>query len=81
MMRAQVPSSNKANIVTGYFWSLLEPFQDVVSDGVSNVVCLAFWRAGTKTRCGNALVKLGPVKDLGWSLAFTLDDVGIAVSH
>jgi hypothetical protein len=81
MMCTQVPGSNKTNVVASHFWSLFKPFQNVVSNGVGNVVCLSLWGTSAKARCGNALVKFGPIEDLGWSLAFTLDDVGIAISH
>jgi hypothetical protein len=82
MMCAQVPGSNKANIVTGYFWSRFEPFEDVVRDGVGDSVCLTFWRTCTEAGGNDTLVELISIKSLSWSLTFALDDDSrFVVSH
>jgi len=74
MVRAEMPGRNKSDIVTGDFGAGFKPFEDIVRDGVGDVVSLAFGRAGTEGGGNDALMKLGAVKGFAWTLTFAFDD-------
>jgi len=60
--------------MAGDFGTMLEPFQDVVGDGVGDVIGLARRGLGTERCSHDAFMKLDRVKRFGWSLALPLDN-------
>ena len=40
-MSAQMPGGNEAQIVTGNFGSMLKPLEDVIGDGLSDIIGLS----------------------------------------